>query len=92
MAGENGVTRREFEDLKRQVYELERDLRREFQDLDRNGTRAMGELRLVVNQLVVSVGEIKANWNSLSKGIIGIVFTVLAAFIVLAVTGVIGGN
>jgi hypothetical protein len=103
MAEGNGVTRREFDDLKNDLrdakreyrsalYALERDLRKEYEDLDRTGTRALGEIILRVTNLEKRGDKQDDNWKWLGRGLIAIIFSVMGAIIILAASGVLGGG
>jgi len=94
----NGVTRREFEDLKNDLRDLRnevrdtrRQLRQEFEELDRDGSRALGIALLRVGILEKRGDANDSNWTWLARGVIGVIFVVMGAIVVLAATGVLGG-
>lgn len=77
----NGVTRREFEDLKR-----------ELADLDRYGSRATAEVLLRLSALEKRLDKSDSNWTWLARGIIGVIFLVISTILVLALSGVFNAS
>jgi hypothetical protein len=103
----NGVTRREFEDLKAELREIRqelrdtrRGLRQEIEELDRDGSRALGLAKLRIDHIEQQqlpgqnreIEALKANWKWLWGGIGFIVFGLFLAVLTAAATGLIGGN
>jgi len=95
----NGVTRREFEDLKNDLRDLRnevrdtrRQLRNEFEELDRTGSRALGIALLRMGILEKRADANDSNWSWLAKGVIGVIFLVMGAILVLGVTGAFSGS
>ncbi len=81
MAEGNGVTRREFEDLKK-----------DLENLDRFGSRAMAEVILRLGTLEKHADKTDSNWTWLARGIIGVIFLVISTILVLALSGVFGAS
>lgn len=79
--GNGGPSRREFDALAKDV-----------DDIDRNGSRATRELQLRMAILERRVDAHDSNWTWLARGIIGIIFLVMGTVIILAASGVLGGN
>ena len=77
----NGPSRREFENIQR-----------ELDDLDRNGSRATRELQYRVGNLERRLDSHDSNWTWLARGIIGIIFVVMGAIVLLSLSGVLGGG
>jgi hypothetical protein len=95
----NGVTRREFEELKAELRETQHDLRdtrralrKEFEDLDKGGSRALGLLILRVSTLEKRSDEHESNWKWLWRGVAFVVFGLFLAVLSAAATGVLGGG
>ena len=95
----NGVTRREFEDLKNDLRDLRnevrdtrRQLRNEFEELDRTGSRALGIALLRMGILEKRADANDSNWSWLAKGVIGVIFLVMGAILVLGLTGAFSGT
>ena len=81
MADGNGPTRREFDNLAK-----------ELDDLDRNGSRATRELQYRVGNLERRLDGHDSNWTWMARGIIGIIFLVMGTIVILSVSGVLSGG
>lgn len=99
MADGNGVTRREFEELKQDLRDVSQDLkdtrrglRDEFKGLDEHGSRALGLLLLRVSTLEAKMAGQESNWKWLARGVAGVIFTLLAAVLIAAATGAFNGG
>jgi hypothetical protein len=95
----NGVTRREFEELKAELRELQheirdtrRQLRKEFEELDKGGSRALGVLVLRLDNAEKKIDSQESNWKWLARGVAGVIFTLFAAVLIAAATGALGGS
>jgi hypothetical protein len=85
---DNGVTRRELEALFRRLEELDRA----FERLDREGSRATTLLARDVVDISKRVDAIQSNFTWAVRGIVGVIFVVLAGVLIAYASGSIGGQ
>lgn len=87
----NGVTRREFDRLEGRIDTESNRRSQQIERLDREGSRALGELRVQLQDLKEDVRALDNSLTWLIRAIAGVIFIIIGAVAIAVLSGVTGG-